>query len=76
MESAFIVYADDSQLYMSFSIGDKDETIFKLKQCIAEIWQLMANNFLRLNGVTTEVFEVQSICVINVRIRLSVWDLR
>ena len=40
---------------MLFDIRDKDKTIYKLEQCIAEIWQWMANNFLRLNDSNTEV---------------------
>ena len=51
------LYADDSQLYLSFSIKDPtglDTTITTLKQCATVIREWMTVNFLKLNEEKTE----------------------
>ena len=61
---------------MSFDIGDKDGTIFKLGQYIAEIQQWMANNFLQLNASKTEVLLFGTKHILNKfqNLSLSVWS--
>ena len=50
-------YADDSQLYLSFSPnnrGDLDSAISTLQTCAADIRQWMTKTFLKLNEDKTE----------------------
>ena len=52
------VYADDTQLYLSFSsqnLDDINSTIRKIEECVEEIKQWMQKNKLQLNDEKTEV---------------------
>ena len=52
------MYADDSQLYVAFDIGDviqQGQTISKAEGCIKEIQSWMVQNKLQLNSSKTEV---------------------
>ena len=51
------LYADDSQLYMSFKPskpGSKEMCLHQLEGCISDIKLWMANNMLKLNDEKTE----------------------
>ena len=50
------VYADDTQLYLSFnsSLQNANSTITTIELCINEIRQWMKSNFLKLNDDKTE----------------------
>jgi hypothetical protein len=48
-------YADDTQLYTSFSVKDSNSSIISLSVCIAEIKAWMQSNLLMLNDSKTEV---------------------
>ena len=53
----FHLYADDTQLYLSFKFRDKvsgDATIQLMQQCVAEIKLWMKKNLLKLNDDKTE----------------------
>ena len=54
----FHLYADDSQLYLSFSIKDPtgfDTAITRLENCIAVVRKWMTVNFLKLKEEKTEL---------------------
>ena len=51
------LYADDSQLYMSFKLskpGSKEKCLQQLEGCISDIRLWMVNNMLKLNDEKTE----------------------
>jgi hypothetical protein len=48
-------YADDTQLYTSFSIKDSDTSVLSVSDCIADIKIWMKSNLLMLNDSKTEV---------------------
>ena len=48
-------YADDTQIYLSFKPEDEATSIAKLENCVAEVRQWMASNFLKLNDEKTEL---------------------
>jgi len=48
------MYADDTQLYVSFSADEDNSAVSKLQDCILEIRQWMMNNHLKLNDTKTE----------------------
>ena len=48
------LYADDSQLYVSFSAGDCTESIRKLNSCLVSVQNWMFSNRLKLNPDKTE----------------------
>jgi hypothetical protein len=55
---SFHIYADDTQMYVSFDLkkdGDLERNIKKLEECIAEIRVWMRQNFLKGNDEKTEV---------------------
>ena len=45
----YMVYADDTQLYMVINASDKDERISQLENCIRDVKRWMAANKLKLN---------------------------
>ena len=51
----FHLYADDTQLYLSFKLQDCKNAVKKMEQCVDVIKDWMANNFLKLNADKTEV---------------------
>ncbi len=58
---SFHLYADDTQLYLSFDCNDKTNTLSTLhsiEMCIAEIKSWMPANKLKLNGGKTEFLEI------------------
>ena len=60
---SYHLYADDTQLYMSFDIqDDKDiqSKILKVQLCVAEIKSWMTRNMLKLNDDKTEILFISS----------------
>jgi len=55
-----MVYADDTQLYISFAPGDRDIAVKKLEACIADIRAWCKQNNLALNDSKTELIFIQS----------------
>ncbi len=54
----FHLYADDTQLYMTFDsniLGDKESSITTMESCISEIKSWMVKNKLKLNDGKTEL---------------------
>ncbi len=51
---SFHLYADDTQLYLSFKPGDEN-ALAKLFVCIEELKSWLMSNFLTLNEGKTEV---------------------
>ena len=51
----FHLYADDTQLYISFKVDECTGAFDKMEQCINDIRLWMANSFLKLNDSKTEV---------------------
>ena len=51
-------YADDTQLYTSFSVKDSNSSIMSLSACITEIKTWMKSNLLMLNDSKTEVIMI------------------
>ena len=48
------IYADDTQLYISFKCNDPLATLPKLNSCITDIRVWMIKNKLKINGSKTE----------------------
>ena len=48
------MYADDTQLYVSFEAEQYDQAIDKLQACIEEMCTWLSNNHLKLNEDKTE----------------------
>ena len=48
------LYADDTQVYISFKPEDETTVLKQLESCISEIRLWMANNYLKLNDDKTE----------------------
>ena len=56
----FHLYADDTQLYVSFDTEDIAKAFQKMEECIRAIRIWMANSFLKLNDSKTEVLLIGS----------------
>ena len=56
----FHLYADDTQLYLSFNVNETQDAFSQMESCIAEIRSWMALNFLKLNDSKTEVLLIGS----------------
>ncbi len=54
------MYADDTQIYLSFDIDETDQAFEKLELCINDIRTWMATSFLHLNDSKTEVLLIGS----------------
>ena len=54
------VYADDTQLYVSFKCKQPLETISKLNSCLADIRKWMISNKLKINYKKTEFIVFRS----------------
>jgi hypothetical protein len=50
----FHLYADDTQVYVSFSPGDEATALKRLELCISEVSIWMAQNYLKLNESKTD----------------------
>ena len=51
----FHLYADDTQLYLSFKQDHCDNIVKKMENCILEVRKWMSSKFLKLNDDKTEV---------------------
>ena len=63
MTCSFIFYADDTQLYISFSVNDDLEltsSIVKIENCLSDLDKWMALNKLKLNKDKTELLYLYS----------------
>lgn len=49
------LYADDTQIYLSVSACDVDESLTKLKECLRDVHSWMTNSKLKLNPSKTEL---------------------
>ena len=59
----FHLYADDTQLYTTFSCDDKDDlttTISRIESCLVDITNWMTTNKLKLNTDKTELLILYS----------------
>ena len=56
----FHLFADDTQLFLSFSIPELHSTCRQMELCIADINAWMASNFLKLNSEKTEMLVINS----------------
>ena len=54
------IYADDTQLYISFKCKDPLESLTKLNMCISDIRVWMIKNKLKINDFKTEFIMFQS----------------
>ena len=54
------MYADDTQLYLSFCVEEKDIALDRMEKCISEIRDWMFKNHLKLNDSKTEFLVVGS----------------
>jgi hypothetical protein len=54
------MYADDTQLYVSFKVKDSSEAMQRLRLCIDEIRKWMVSNHLKLNNTKTEFLVIGS----------------
>ena len=55
-----IIYADDTQLYISVKPGEENITIPKIEKCLQEIRLWMQDNFLFLNDSKMEILHLSS----------------
>ena len=59
----FHLYADDTQLYLSFNVNDPTSQLEckdKLQQCVSTVKSWMTQNKLKLNGDKTEIIFIAS----------------
>jgi len=54
------VYADDTQLYISINMDDKDATMENIVNCLHEISQWMTQNDLKINEDKTKMILIKS----------------
>ena len=57
------MYADDTQLYLSFSVNDSAQAMEKLQNCIADIRKWMRDS--HLNDTKTEFLVIGNISLTN-----------
>ncbi|PIK40386.1 putative RNA-directed DNA polymerase from mobile element jockey-like [Apostichopus japonicus] len=55
-----MTYADDTQLHISMNPSNRDVSVSKLEQCLADIKSWTVRNKLQLNDSKTEVIHVTS----------------
>ena len=68
------IYADDTQLYVSYdpkAPGDFEAAQLNLANCIAEVKRWMLKNKLKLNDTKTELFIITSPRQINLALRVN-----
>ena len=49
------MYADDTPLYMSCKVVDRETAVSRMEVCVEDVKQWMSDNFLMLNDSKTEV---------------------
>ena len=54
------IYADDTQLYISFDLSDPSIAIDKVNKCISDIRTWMIQNKLKINDSKTEFLVLTS----------------
>ena len=54
------VYADDTQIYVSFKCDDPSQALDKINVCISDIRRWMILNKLKINDAKTEVIVFRS----------------
>ena len=50
----FHIYADDTQAYLEFSVGEEEQARKQLELCLEEVKMWMTSNWLQLNASKTE----------------------
>ena len=55
-----MLYADDTQIYLSFNPRDQQQAITKLNNCISDIVAWAKKNMLKINAQKTEVMHFSS----------------
>ena len=55
-----MLYADDTQLYVSFKPGEIQEYVHKIQCCISDVKKWASSNNLKLNESKTEVIHITS----------------
>ena len=62
---SYHLYADDTQMYLSFNVNESAEALSRLELCISDIRAWMATNFLHLNDSKTELLLIGSKNMLN-----------
>ena len=52
------LYADDTQIYFSFDVNNKNLDLTPIKLCLSEVKLWMSDNFLKLNDEKTEFLDI------------------
>ena len=55
-----MIYADDTQLYISMNSSDRDQVMKNLEICLQDVNNWMNSNYLVLNDSKMEVLHVSS----------------
>lgn len=57
---SYHIYADDTQIYLSFNVNESQSAVQNLEMCISEIKSWMIKHKLKLNDDRTEFITISS----------------